>query len=250
MNKYNIDYYLYAGTMLGAVRHKGFIPWDDDIDIILTRPNYDRLVKVLKEKNNRLDESIYAEGYELGNSYDWPFIKIFNSNIKLKSENGLNNNLWIDVFVYDGIKENRKIYFFMVRIIRKLLVFKKVSIYDGNVNRTNNYKKMEDFIFKFMGRMFSIRFIMKKYYKLCRRYNYDKCNYVCDIIWGSKESNKIPKEWLEISEFEFEGKKYKGFKEYDKILTTIYGDYMKLPPEDQRITHSFEAYKIEKERRL
>ena len=98
----NIKYYIFYGTLLGAVRHQGFIPWDDDIDIAIPRPEYEKLIKILKEKNNKINNlNIESIGYEVGVS-DWPFIKIVNKDIKLEDELNCDKNLWIDVFPLDG----------------------------------------------------------------------------------------------------------------------------------------------------
>ena len=82
LNKNNIKYYIFYGTLLGAVRHQGFIPWDNDIDIAIPRPEYEKLINILKEKNNKINNmNIESIGYEVGVS-DWPFIKIVNKDIK------------------------------------------------------------------------------------------------------------------------------------------------------------------------
>lgn len=107
--EHNIKYTITAGTLLGAVRHKGFIPWDDDIDIALTREQYDKLVCLLRERNNSVNEYVYAEGFELGND-DIPYIKIVNKNIFVEDHTASSNRnefkedyLWVDVFCWDNV---------------------------------------------------------------------------------------------------------------------------------------------------
>ena len=105
LTNHNLKYSITSGTLLGAVRHKGFIPWDDDIDISMLRPDYNKLIHILKNIN-KIDESLSGIGFELGNS-NIPFLKIINKNIKTEekiirdiTDEG---NLWVDIFPFDGI---------------------------------------------------------------------------------------------------------------------------------------------------
>lgn len=245
MKKNNINYYLYGGTMLGAIRHQGFIPWDDDIDIILTRPEYDKLIKILINSNNQIEKSIFAIGYELGNSLDWPFIKIINKQIVVESESKCDKNLWIDVFVYDGIPKNSKKFWKQVLFYRKLFLFKRNITFKYAPENEKTLNKIVRSILKIVLKPLSIKYILNKYIKICKKYNYDNSEYVYDNIWGFKQNRKIPKKLLENETYFFEGKKFNGFKKYDEVLRIIYGDYMKIPPESERCTHSFDAYKLE-----
>ena len=102
----NLTYYICGGTLLGAIRHKGFIPWDDDIDVMMPRNEFEKLEKILNEK--KIAENLSFISYDNGNMH-YPFGKVINTNIKIDDscvKDKLEQYLWIDIFPMDGIPES------------------------------------------------------------------------------------------------------------------------------------------------
>ena len=243
----NIEYSIFAGTLLGAVRHKGFIPWDDDIDIALPRKEYDKLVCKLKV-NNHLSSNISVKGYELKND-DIPFLKIIKENIfvKEKTLSGeiIKTNMWIDVFPIDNVPNHfRKLYFFYVhKFLRRLYEIKRSE--KRNVNGIKFQKHIiYNHIIKMMSKKKNLDALLKNYLKKCRTFQNQPSNYVNNVVWGIGDRETFPRSIInEYTIYEFEGIHVMGFADADEWLRRRYGDYMNLPPEEQRVRHNVVAWK-------
>lgn len=244
MCKHNLQYSIMSGTMLGAVRHGGFIPWDDDIDIGMERSEFNRLIDIIHSEDNS-DSTYDFIGYELGNAY-WPFIKMIHKHVIVHEENSkTDEHLWIDVFPFDYLpKALGKVYpAFLGKTVKKLMDYKVSD------DLCIEYKEKNDNMFirgylrilkYFSGKIsFDIINSILKHLSTCFSPNSEL---IMDLTWGTKP---IPKAFFdEMADYRFENLKVKGFHNYDGYLKCIYGDYMKLPPEEKRINHSIVAWSI------
>ena len=243
LGKHNIEYYVSYGTMLGTIRHKGFIPWDDDIDISMTRENFEKLVKIAKINCN-IDNELQIQYCELGNSV-YPIIKIVNKKIFLYDSLEIDKNIWIDVFPLDSLPNDEK----------EIKKFMKKTFIMSQLYMVKNFKYREipkttrsirATILKYLCKPLTI-FInkekwIKKYLKIVKKYNNVESKFISGVAWHRETFNKFPKSILASDIYDFEDIKVIGFKDYDCYLKICYGDYMTLPPEDKRETHNTKAY--------
>lgn len=250
LDKNNLNYFLAGGSLLGAVRHKGFIPWDDDIDIGMKREDYEKLVNITKENDGYISENLQFQASDLENSI-YPYGKVVDKFIKIKSENGLDDYLWVDIFPFEFLPKNdfkTKVLYKKESFLNKILYIKNM---DWEYLKKSSKSRVKYLVKKMIYEIFLKRLdnksIGKKMNNIAKKVNkkYENSEYLGCIVWGyDGKKEKVYAEDLDIINLEFEGKEIKTMKGYDRYLSNLYGDYMKLPPEEKRISHNFQIEKI------
>ncbi len=233
--KNNIKYFLFFGTLLGAIRHKGFIPWDDDIDIGMLREDYDKLIDIMKNQQDRY-QFVCPEN---NRKYNYQFGKLIDTRSFVKEDGincGIELGFWIDIFPFDNdVKDINK----RMSLNNKLVFLNK--LFDFIRNTTNHkskglkllFAKILKFIFNFIG----TRFIMKFYLYLVKKDNNLKTNYVSLKTVFYKPTRMFTKDMFYTIPWKFEGYQLPVPKDYDNILKSLYGNYMVPPPPEQQINH-------------
>ena len=235
--KNNINYFLDAGSMLGAVRHKGFIPWDDDMDIGMMDEEYKKFIKIAPKE---LGEEFFLDNYYLNKEYGLVFSKVRLKNTKyverLGATHSKHQEIFVDIFPYFYRPENkfeRKKQTIKLRILSQIMMAQSgFKVWKGNKGISK---------IKFVPIIVLAKITKKDnvYKKIERLYNQCKSSEIIGIHDGvCYDYWYYDKKYLEkFIDMNFENESFKVPEEYDNILKTIYGDYMTLPPVDERRTH-------------
>ena len=234
-NKYNLKYTLLGGSLLGAIRHHGFIPWDDDIDIGMPRDDYDKFISIaLKALNKKYKiATIYNE-----NNFCYPFCKLYDNETTLIELKDLPfiYGIYIDIFPLDGIPKDLSIRHKIISPIQKR---RNVAGFLAKAELSYFYKFKHLPAYLFYSLLYGdSHSALIKCEELAHKYPY--CNEY-DIInhygaWGEKEISDYS--WFNpLKEYTFEGRKVWGPNNYDAYLTKMYGDYMTPPPIEKRKSH-------------
>jgi lipopolysaccharide cholinephosphotransferase len=238
--KNDIPYFMIAGTLLGAVRHKGFIPWDDDMDFGMFRADYERFLKACETDLNK--ELFFVQNINTDSGYGKFYTRLLLNNTSINYEYikdvQCKKAIFVDIFPYDSIPESKLlrkkqsvITSFAMRIIKKKLHYGIDCFTLGG--------KIELLFEKF----FTKKGVIKMYEKEMQRYNNNQ-NTSC--VCCSNAGEGYPKEtlkrkWLtDTTLMQFEDTQFPGSVLYDEYMSYFYGDYMTLPPENKRLTHEFE----------
>ena len=253
LEELNIPYFMQGGTMLGAIRHGGFIPWDDDVDLGIPRADYDRL---LKEVSARLPENLELRTYDDETDHHYYFARIVDTRYQIRRMGSIEErleNIWVDLFPLDGMpngfisRQWHKMRLLMTRLKFHLSCFEKVNI------KRPGRPLVERIIIRVamitrVGKWWNTRKQLDKMDRLLKKYPPEKSDYLVNFTGQTsfKFNEMFKKEiYGQGKEYPFEDMALVGPEQYDPYLRSLYGDYMTPPKEADRNAHAAELVPVE-----
>lgn len=247
--KNDLRYYFIGGALIGVLRHKGFIPWDDDIDLGLPRKDFDRFHELL--------EKDMPEGYGICNRFtdsNWHFA--MSQFIDLESEIEINlaeeprkAHIWIDIFPIDGLPDNRLLRFIRVKRILFKRYLVQIAHISTQVDSHRNRPIYEKVIINFckvipIGKLLDTEKILNSLEKLLRKSDFDQSQWCGNMLGRLREREVVRTEWFgNPKRALFEGEEVNIPENSDAVLTSLYGEYMKFPPKEERVAHGVRIIK-------
>lgn len=236
--KHNIKYFMIAGTLLGAVRHSGFIPWDNDMDFGMPREDYERFIEICAKELDPTQFYLQTDRNDKYYAFNFGKLRLEGTKVIESFSSSVNTNqgIYIDIFPIDTVTDG---------IIKRAIQLNSFWFYRNllwikcGYGSYSQKKQLKYKVAKLISRMFTIDFLKKMKHKSISKYCKSSTQYVVtsDGSYGLKKE-RLKSEWIEkIKDYEFENRIYPGLLKYEEYLTYFYGDYMKLPPEEKRNHH-------------
>ena len=253
LDELNIPYYMQGGTMLGAIRHGGFIPWDDDVDLGIPRGEYERLLEQVAE---RLPENLELRTYQDETDHHYYFARIVDNRYQIRRMGSLEErleNVWVDLFPLDGMPNGgaarlwHKFRLLMVRLKYHLSCFEKVNI------KRPGRPLVERIIIKIatwtrVGKWFNTRKQLDKMDALLKKYPPENSDWLVNFMGQtSYKFNELFKKEIygKVTYYPFEDFQLVGPENYDVYLKSLYGDYMTPPKGSDRNAHVSELVPVQ-----
>ena len=253
LDEMEIPYYMQGGTMLGAIRHQGFIPWDDDVDLGIPREAYERLLKEVAEK---LPDNLELRTYEDETDHHYYFARIVDTRYQIRRMGSLEErleNVWVDLFPLDGMPNGsiartwHKIRLTLVRLKYHLSCFEKVNI------KRPGRPLIERMIIRIamvtrVGKWFNTRRQLDRMDALLKKYPPSQSDWLVNFMGQtSYRFNELFKKEVygQKNLYPFEDLQLVGPERYDEYLKSLYGDYMTPPKEADRNAHVSELVPVE-----
>lgn len=240
-DKHQLTYYLFGGSALGAIRHQGFIPWDDDLDIAMPRPDFDRLMALSGEFSHpNFLQNIHTDRY-----YSYPYAKLRNSETTfietVFATAQINHGIWIDIFPLDGMSKEKGA--LKVKSLRPYWFwFRWYFAYIPNLIHPLKFNRhfLSSLAINFFAALLTVFNLgngaAKSLEKSCKKISWQDATLVGPYLTMYFNREALPKEVFGSgTEATFEGIKVKVPSDYHRYLSTIFGNYMKLPPEHKRV---------------